>query len=147
MDVNVVRTDLNSYGGLTQVCTSAYTGPRCVSCAEGYYQLNSMCYYCGSAVDQSRDIALTLLVASVAMITLALAVALLNANRLARVIQGFVVLQGVALVGVDGVKNIPWQTQNLSTIFTYLNWINFDRQTTTHTQEKEKRHNEGWSRC
>ena len=39
---------LNSNGaGLTdtQQCAAAYTGPQCVSCSAGHYQLQGQCYF------------------------------------------------------------------------------------------------------
>lgn len=65
-----------------------------------------------------------MLVALAAMVCLACAVAFLNPIHLAYTIQIFVVCQDVAMVGVEGAKNIPVYTQQLSAFFTYLNFIN-----------------------
>jgi hypothetical protein len=106
----------------TQQCTEAYTGARCADCSPGYYQLNGQCFFCGSDVDQSATIVLTVLVGLGAMAALAVAAASLNALQLSRVIHVFVLLQGVAMVGVKGAASSPFFGQELSALFTYLNF-------------------------
>lgn len=75
-------------------------------------------------MDQTRDIALTILAAFVAMCILALAVAFLRARRLAYVIQAFVVLQGVATISVQGAKYSPFGSEQLSIACSWLNLLN-----------------------
>jgi hypothetical protein len=106
----------------TQQCTEAYTGARCADCSPGYYQLNGQCFFCGSDVDQSATIALTVIVGLSAMAALAVAAASLSALQLADVINVFVLLQGVAMVGVKGAASSPFFGQELSALFTYLNF-------------------------
>jgi hypothetical protein len=62
---------------------ACFAGTRCSSCSPGYYQLNIRCYSCGSSVDQTRDIVITIFVGVVAVILLALLVAMLRAVPLA----------------------------------------------------------------
>jgi hypothetical protein len=109
----------------TQRCADAYTGARCADCNEGYYQLQSRCYFCGSSVDQSASIALTIIVALGVMSLLATAAATLSANRLAHVVLTFTNLQAVAIVGVSGAKYSPFFGEELSALFTYLNFSQY----------------------
>ena len=113
----------------TRTCSAAYTGQTCSACATGYYMLNGQCYFCGSSVNQDSTIILTLLVSVGAMAVLALAVALLPARPLSRVIQIFTLLQSIAVVGVSGAKDSPYFTEKAIAAMTYLNLINFG---TTH---------------
>jgi len=106
----------------TQQCTEAYTGARCADCSPGYYQLQGQCFFCGSDVDQSATIALTVLVGLGAMAALSVAAALLSALVLAHVVNVFVMLQGVAMVGVTGAERSPFFGEELSAFFTYLNF-------------------------
>jgi hypothetical protein len=106
----------------TQQCTEAYTGARCADCSPGYYQLQGQCFFCGSDVDQSATIALTVFVGLGAMAALAVSAALLSALALAHVVNVFVMLQGVAMVGVTGAERSPFFGQELSAFFTYLNF-------------------------
>lgn len=78
-------------------------------------------------MDQRRDIALTIFSAFIAMSVLALAVAFLRARRLAYLIQAFVVLQGVAMIGVQGVKHSPFASEQLAIFFSWCNLINIVR--------------------
>jgi len=110
----------------TQKCSVEYTGPRCAQCSEGYYQLQGRCLYCGDSIDQQRTIALTIVIATSAMVLLALCVALLKARALAYAVQGFILLQELASIGVAGVKEVPKFKDELTSIATYLNMINFD---------------------
>ena len=110
----------------TQQCAAAYTGPQCVSCSAGHYQLQGQCYFCGASTDQTRDIALTVVVATGAMCLLAVAAAFLSAPNLSQLIQAFVTLQSVAMVGVEGSRSIPFARREIAAAFTYLNLINFD---------------------
>jgi hypothetical protein len=80
----------------TQKCSVAYTGPRCSLCSTGYYQLSSRCYFCGSSVDQTRDISLVVIVGLCAMVFLSLLIAMLKAVALAEVMQ---VCKAAALSG------------------------------------------------
>jgi uncharacterized protein (DUF983 family) len=106
----------------TQRCADAYTGARCADCNEGYYQLQSRCYFCGSSVDQSTSIALTAIVGLAVMALMATAAATLSANRLAHVVLTFTNLQAVAVVGVSGAKHSPFFGEELTALFTYLNF-------------------------
>jgi hypothetical protein len=115
----------------TQRCAAAYTGARCADCNEGFYQLQSRCYFCGSSVDQSASIALTIIVALAVMALLATAAATLSAKKLARAVQLFTNLQAVAIVGVSGAKHSPFFDEELTAVFTYLN---FSQSTQTITQ-------------
>jgi hypothetical protein len=113
LDPNIVQSS-GAATTVTQICSSGYEGPRCSQCSSSYYQLNSRCYYCGDSTDQSRDIAITLIVALLLMWSLALAVALLTSRWLSRTIQTFVVLQGLAMIGVEGAKSLPVGRQKAS---------------------------------
>jgi hypothetical protein len=110
----------------TQVCSSGYTGSLCITCADSYFILNSRCYPCQDSTDQTRTIVLTLLIALLLLALLAAAVATLRAMRLALVIQLFLIIQTLALQLVDGVRDSPHFTEQLSTAASYINWINFD---------------------
>jgi hypothetical protein len=126
VDLVTAATSATGFFTSTQNCAPAYTGPRCISCSEGYYQLNGRCYFCGSSVDQNRDIIIVVIVGLSAMAFLSLLVALLKALVLAEVMQVFAILQGVAMVGVEGARDSPYYKEQLSTAATYLNFINFD---------------------
>jgi hypothetical protein len=106
----------------TQRCTAAYSGARCSDCSDGYYQLQSRCYFCGSSVDQSASIALTVIVGLASMGLMATAAATLSAKTLAHVVQIFTNLQAVAIVGISGAKYSPFFGEELSALFTYLNF-------------------------
>ena len=110
----------------TQRCADGDTGQRCSQCADSYFTLNSRCYYCGSSTDQSRDIALTAVVALGAMSLLAVAAAFLSSLKLAFTVQAFVTLQSVAMIGVEGSKSLPFARRELSAAFTYISLISFD---------------------
>lgn len=71
----------------TQQCSVGYTGQMCSSCASGYFQQAGLCYYCGSSVDQSATIALTVLVGAGVITLLAVGVALLPSMQLAQAMQ------------------------------------------------------------
>lgn len=125
IDPHIVQT-LTATGAVpTTVCSQGYTGPRCGDCQSSYYQLNGRCFYCGSSVDQTRDISLTISAALIATCLLASAVALLHAKPLAYTIQGFVVLQGVAMIGVEAAKRMPWASQ-MSAVAVWINLVNYD---------------------
>jgi len=126
VDPAAPKTDDARGGTDTQQCAAAYTGPQCVQCSAGHYQLQGQCYFCGASTDQSRDIALTVAVAAGAMCLLAVAAAFLSAAELSHLIQAFVTLQSVAMVGVEGSRSIPFARRELAATFTYLNLINFD---------------------
>ena len=126
VDPAAPKTDDGRGATDTQQCAAAYTGPQCVSCAAGHYQLQGQCYFCGASTDQRRDIALTVLVAAGAMCLLAVAAAFLSAASLSQLIQAFVTLQSVAMVGVEGSRSIPFARREIAAAFTYLNLINFD---------------------
>jgi hypothetical protein len=127
-DIAATTAQTNANGGEaepftdTQRCASAYTGARCSDCNEGYYQLQSRCYFCGSSVDQSASIALTIIVALGVMALMAAAVATLDAKKLSLAVQTFTNLQAVAIVGVSGAKHSPFFDEELTAIFTYLNF-------------------------
>jgi hypothetical protein len=110
----------------TRQCSIAYTDQQCTQCFEGYYLLNGQCFFCGSTTDQSATIALTLIVCVAAMGVLAIAVALLPARRLSRVIQLFTLLQTAAMVGVSGARDSPYFGSELTLAFSYINLLNFD---------------------
>jgi hypothetical protein len=93
--------------------------------ALNYFQSQGKCESCGST-DQTAIIILTVIVGLVATSLLAIAVAFLTSLHLAYTIQAFVALQGAALVGVEGAKNIPLARDQLTAVFTYLNLLNFD---------------------
>jgi hypothetical protein len=115
----------------TQRCTAAYSGARCSDCSEGYYQLQSRCYFCGSSVDQSASIALTVIVGLASMALMATAAATLSAKTLAHVVQIFTNLQAMAIVGISGAKYSPFFGEELSALFTYLNFSQ-----STHTMQQ-----------
>jgi CMP-N-acetylneuraminic acid synthetase len=73
-------------------------------------------------VDQSASIALTIIVALAVMSLLATAAATLSAKKLARAVQLFTNLQAVAIVGVSGAKHSPFFDEELTAVFTYLNF-------------------------
>ena len=60
------------------------------------------------------------------MCLLAVSAAFLSAANLSHLIQAFVTLQSVAMVGVEGSRSIPFARRELAAAFTYLNLINFD---------------------
>jgi hypothetical protein len=60
------------------------------------------------------------IVAFIAISVLSLLVALLKAMTLALCMQAFAVLQGLAMVGVEGAKESPYYTAQLSTVAVYL---------------------------
>jgi len=126
VDPAAPKTDDRRGATDTQQCAAAYTGPQCVSCSAGHYQLQGQCYFCGASTDQRRDIALTVVVAASAMCLLAVAAAFLSAASLSQLIQAFVTLQSVAMVGVEGSRSIPFARREIAAAFTYLNLINFD---------------------
>ncbi len=120
----------------TQRCAPAYSGPGCTQCAINYFQSQGKCESCGSN-DQTAIIVLTVIVGLAAMSVLALAVAFLTSLHLAYTIQAFVALQGAALVGVEGAKNIPLARDQITAAFTYVRIIALiecrgDTQVTAH---------------
>ena len=118
---NVVNTAATDYVD-TQNCATGYESTRCASCSAGYYQLNSLCYYCGSSVDQSSTIIITVLVGVGVMTVLAVAVSTLSSLKLAQAIQVFTLLQGAATVGVAGAQDSPYFGEQLHEAMTYLNF-------------------------
>jgi hypothetical protein len=116
-----VDADANGMDSDAFMNTQRYSGARCADCAEGYYQLQSRCYFCGSSVDQSASIALTVIVGFAVMCLMAAAAATLPAKQLARAVQLFTNLQAVALVGVAGAKHSPFFGEELNSLFTYVN--------------------------
>ena len=112
----------------TQMCAEGYSGVRCSSCEDDWYQLQGRCYLCGSSVDQRSTIVLTVLVGVSAMVLLATAAATLKSTKLAVAVQLFTLAQGTASVGVAGAANSPLFTKQLQQAFTYLNFINFGQQ-------------------
>jgi hypothetical protein len=119
--VNTAATDFAD----TQNCATGYESTRCASCSAGYYQLNSRCYFCGSSVDQSSTIAITVLVGVGVMTLLAVAVSTLSSLKLAQAIQVFTLLQGAATVGVAGAQDSPYFGKQLYEAMTYLNFSQF----------------------
>ena len=109
-------------------CAAAYDGALCDTCAPSYYKTtgSTKCFPCGSSSDQNAAITLTIIAALVGLFLLALGVVFLTPLRLAYVVQGFLVLQGVALVGVNGSRDIPFAQEGMSSFFSWLNIINFD---------------------
>jgi len=91
-------------------------------CAE----MNDRCYFCGSSVDQQSAITVALISAAVAMCVISLGVATLKPEPLTLAVTGFLVLQQLALAGVDGAKSAPVYAKELGTVFTILNLSNFD---------------------
>jgi hypothetical protein len=126
-------------GAGTQVCATAYAGPRCAQCADSYYQTNGHCLYCGSSVDQTAAISLTVSVGAAAMSILALLVALLKALPLAEVMQIFAILQSVALVGVEGARDLPVFSQEASVVFTYINFSQSKQKTRSRLTRGQQR--------
>ena len=55
----------------TRNCADGYEGQRCGQCSPSYYVLNQRCYYCGSDTDQSREMIIVGVVASMLMVVLA----------------------------------------------------------------------------
>ena len=106
----------------TQTCAVGYESTRCASCSAGYYQLNSRCYFCGSSVDQSSTIAITVVVGFGIMTILALAVSTLPSLKLAQAIQIFSLFQGAATVGVAGAQDSPYFGKELHVAMTYFNF-------------------------
>jgi len=147
VDPAAPKTDDGRGATDTQQCAAAYTGPQCVSCAAGHYQLQGQCYFCGASTDQRRDIALTVVVAASAMCLLAVAAAFLSAASLSQLIQAFVTLQSVAMVGVEGSRSIPFARREIAAAFTYLNLINFDIEVLRPGREKKIRHSHAAGGC
>jgi len=106
----------------TQTCTVGYASARCASCAPGYYQLNSRCFYCGSSVDQSATIGMTISIGVVILVVLSLGVASLSGVQLAQAVQVFSLLQGAATVGVAGARSSPYFGEQLHQVMTYFNF-------------------------
>ena len=98
----------------TQLCAAGYAGVRCSQCASSYYEASGRCYYCGASTDQSRDLAILLLVSLCAVCALAACVAFMRARALALSVEALVVLQGAAMVGVDAVQSAPFAKEQLS---------------------------------
>lgn len=109
----------------TQKCSDGYTDARCAACSDGFYQLQGQCFYCGSTVDQEATIALTIIVGCGIIFFLAGLVAALPSMQLARALQIFALAQGAAAVSVSGARSSPWFKQELMSVVTYLNLINF----------------------
>jgi hypothetical protein len=86
----------------------------------------SRCLFCGSESDQTDAVRLALLSAVVAMLVLSIGVAVLSAKALALTVTAFLVLQQLAIAGVDGSKNMPVYQQQFATAFVWLNMVNFD---------------------
>jgi len=107
-------------------CKEGFSGTQCLSCAADYYRLQGSCAKCPSSEDQSGLLALTMIVALGCIAAIAVAVGFLQAVWLSRFVQAFVTLQAVAQVGVEGSKNLPLARDEFTTIFSYLNLINFD---------------------
>jgi hypothetical protein len=105
----------------TQLCVEAYAGAACRSCNEdGYFALNGRCFSCGDdKADQARIVLFTVVVALGGMMLLALFIATLEVGLLVKLIQMFVVLQGVAQVSVSGVKSVPVGKEALAIVATY----------------------------
>ncbi len=57
------------------------------------------------------------------MLLISLGVATLSPMTLALAVTSFLVLQQVALAGVDGAKNSPYYSKELSIAFTWLNMV------------------------
>jgi uncharacterized membrane protein YgcG len=113
--------------GFTQQCSADYSGPTCAQCSAGAYRLNGRCYQCTeSSTDQNAILSLTIIVGLSLMGGLSLAVAFLPAMRLAEVIQLLLIVQGLAMVGVEAAKDLPLFKQEVSAVFSYLNFVNAD---------------------
>jgi hypothetical protein len=108
------------------LCTAAYSGQLCAQCASGYAKSNGLCSYCGNPSDQSAILALTLIAALSILLVLSVSITVLHFSTLAECVHIFCALQVIALVGTQGVKSIPFGTQQLTIFFTYFNLINFD---------------------
>jgi hypothetical protein len=106
----------------TQTCAAGYESTRCATCSAGYYQLNARCYFCGSSVDQSSTIAITVLVGVGVMTLLSLAVSTFSSLKLAQAIQVFSLFQGAATVGVAGAQDSPYFGKELHVAMTYFNF-------------------------
>jgi hypothetical protein len=78
---------------------------------------------CGDSVDQTRTIALTIVVALSAMVFLSIAVMMLKARPLAYAVQAFIVFQELASVSVQGVKDLPRFKDELTMVATYANMV------------------------
>jgi hypothetical protein len=81
---------------------------------------------------------LTVTVGAAAMSILALLVALLKAVPLAEVMQAFAILQSVALVGAEGARDLPVFSEEVSVVFTYINFS----QSSKHTRGMKSEHTE-----
>ena len=80
-------------------------------------------FSCGSSTDQTSAIVTALVAGAVVMLLIALGVAALSPTHLAMAVTSFLVLQQLALAGVDGAQNSPYYREQLSTAFTWLNLV------------------------
>jgi hypothetical protein len=101
-------------------CAEGYTGVTCTQCAADYYQLSGKCIFCGSSTNQDAALTLTIIAAFSVITVLALCVAFLDALPLAEWVTLFVVLQELAIVGVDASKDLPRFSTEVGTFFTYV---------------------------
>ena len=107
-------------------CAEAYTGTRCGQCADGFYQLNGQCVVCSASVDQRSALTLALLGACCFVLVLAFFIATLNAVTLAHAVTAVIMLQEAIQVGIEASRQLPQYSEPVSTVFTYLNILNFD---------------------
>ena len=129
-------------------CAAAYAGALCSSCAPDYYQTSGslQCFPCSSTAIQNVATSLTIIVGLGGLVLLAVGIAFLSPLHLASAVNVFLVLQSVALVGVNGSRDIPYYREEMSAMFTYLNVINV-RPSVTSGEHRERHEVRGRDRC
>ena len=100
------------------LCSAAYSGERCASCAAGYYKINSSCQVCPKIAWIIPLIAALLLFASAIIVYL-----LRNMNACLGVISIFI--DYFQILSVFSSLGIPWP-QYLISIFNGISTINFN---------------------
>lgn len=80
-------------------------------------------FSCGDSTDQTQAIYTALAAGAVVMLLISFGVAALSPLTLALAVTSLLVLQQLALAGVDGAASSPYYQEQLSTAFTWLNLV------------------------
>jgi hypothetical protein len=121
MQTPVACTHPANCQGEEGTCSQGYDGPLCEYCASGYYTQAGQCLPCGDSTDQRGQIISALVAACVVMAVLGGLVAFLASMNLALAVSSFLVLQQLAMVGLDGSKELPVYRTEVGRFFTWLN--------------------------
>jgi hypothetical protein len=129
MQTPVACTHPANCQGEEGTCSTGYDGPLCEYCASGYYTQAGQCLPCGDSTDQRGQIISALVAACVVMAVLGGLVAFLASMNLALAVSSFLVLQQLAMVGLDGSKELPVYRTEVGRVFT---WLNLSQYNQTH---------------